>query len=99
MQRAEVAGVSRPALPDVIAEHLEELGFLNLQRRKLLFSPELPLRRLPAHDERIEAHLDGLRLGAGASLALAEETLSSDDPWAVFAAARMFLELRRPEPE
>jgi hypothetical protein len=99
MERVEAARPSRPPLPDVVAEHLEELAFLTVQRRKLIFSPELPPRRIATHDERIEAHLDGLRIGARASLPLAQEKLASDDPWELFSAARVFLELARPDAE
>lgn len=96
MSTATAATPTRPALPDIVAEHLEEHGFLSLQRRKLLFADDYPLRRLPAHDERNAAHWDGLVVNATASAALAEETLETDDPWLLVSAARAWLMLARP---
>lgn len=83
----------RPAVPDVLLEHLEELAHLTIQWRALLFSPEVPLRRLNVHARRIEAHVDGLRIGVPASLGIARSLLENGDPWLVFAAARAWLEL------
>jgi uncharacterized protein (TIGR02270 family) len=86
----------RPVIPDVLAQHLEEHGFLCLQRRRLIFSTEFPLRRLPAHDERIEAHWDGLRIGGADSVKLALEKLEAKDPWEIATAARVWVELGKP---
>jgi hypothetical protein len=94
---AGTAAADRPALPDVLEEHLEEVGYLSIQRRKLLFSPEVPLRRLRQHAERIEAHLDGLRIGGPSSVKPALAKLDGDDPWFVYAAARAWLELAKPD--
>jgi hypothetical protein len=80
-------------VPDVLEEHLEEMAYLAVQRRKLLFSPEIPLRRLPAHDERIAAHADGLAVGGPASVEVALTRLEDDDPWMTYSAARVVLEL------
>jgi hypothetical protein len=88
--------VGRPAIPDILEEHLEELAHLSIQRRKLLFSGEVPLRRVRQHAERIEAHLDGLRVGGAASVKLCEKFLEADDPWLVHAAGRVWLELGEP---
>ena len=88
----------RPVIPDVLAEHLEEHGFLCLQRRRLIFSTEFPLRRLPMHDERIAAHWDGLVIGAADSVKLALEKLEGEEPWEIATAARVWLELGKPAP-
>jgi HEAT repeat protein len=96
---ATAAAPARPALPDVVAEHLEEHGFQSLQRRKLLFAADFPERRLPAHDERIAAHWDGLVVNMPASARLAEETLEAEDPWLLASAARAWLALARPPTE
>jgi hypothetical protein len=87
----------RPAVADVLHEHLAEVAYLTIQWRKLLFSPEVPLRRLRGHAERIEAHLDGLRVGGPASLGIARSLLEGDDPWFVYAAARTWLEMSQPD--
>jgi len=93
---ATAATPARPALADVVAEHLEEHGFLSLQRRKLLFADDFPERRLPAHDERIAAHWDGLVVNAPAAGELAADTLDTDDPWLLASAARAWLVLATP---
>lgn len=89
---------SRPPIPDVVAEHFEEHGFLSLQRRKLLFSTDLPARRLGRHDERIAAHWDGLEVARPASEALARERLGADEPWERVTAVRAWLAFTRPAP-
>jgi hypothetical protein len=89
----------RPAVPDVLYEHIEEIAYLSIQRRKLLFSPEIPLRRLRTHAGRIEAHLDGLRIGAPASVDIAHTMLDGDDPWFVSTALRIWIELGQPQTE
>ncbi len=71
---------------DFLLEHLEELAFLHVQRRALLFSPDTPLTGLKRHDDRIRAHQDGLRCGASAAAELARSRFGSFDPWDVFAA-------------
>jgi len=89
--------IDRPVIPNVLVEHLEEIAYLSIQRRKLLFSAEIPLRRFREHDERIEAHLDGLREGGPAAVKIAEARLSGEDPWFVYAAARVWLEQGQPD--
>ncbi len=93
----ETTVLDRPAVPDVLEEHLEETAFLLIRWRKLLFSSEIPLRRLGAQAERIEAHLDGLRVGGPASLSIALAMLDENDPWFVSVAARVWIELGQPE--
>jgi uncharacterized protein (TIGR02270 family) len=88
---------SAPTLPDVILEHLEEFAFLSLQRRKLIFAPDVSLDQFQLHDERIAAHWDGLVVGRPTSIELAEEYLEGLDPWDVFAAVRTWLELGEPD--
>ncbi|HEV2105032.1 MAG TPA: hypothetical protein VGU27_04820, partial [Candidatus Eisenbacteria bacterium] len=90
-------GVERPAIPPILDEHLEEMAYLWTSRRRLLFSPDVPARRLPGHDERIAAHWDALAIGAGAAVAVAEARLEDDNPWIVAAALRTWLELGAPD--
>ena len=87
----------RPAVPPILEEHLEEQAFLWIQRRRLLFSPDVPARRLPAHDERIAAHWDALVIGGAASVAVAETRLEDENPWIAASALRCWLELARPD--
>ncbi len=88
-----------PAIPDVLAEHLDEVAFLAVQRRKLIFSHEVDRRRIAAHDERIEAHRDGLRVGGRDAVQLVEKRLESAELWDFFAAMLAWLDLVRPDGE
>jgi hypothetical protein len=88
----ETTILGRPAVVDVLYEHFEEVAHLSVQWRKLIFSPEIPLRRLASHADRIEAHVDGLRVGGAAAVGMAEALLAGDDAWLVFSAARCWLE-------
>lgn len=85
-----------PPLEDVLLEHLEELAFLGVQRRKLLFAHDVPLFDFKTHDERIAAHWDGLVIGREVAVELARTRLTESDPWDVFAAARVWIELGKP---
>ncbi len=75
-----------PAILDILEEHLSELGDLWEQRERSIFSPEWTLQDLSAHEERAEAHLDGLRIGAANSVDLARPALLSEEPGVAIAA-------------
>lgn len=87
-----------PPVAAILEEHLSELGFLAIQRRKLLFSPDVPLRGLERHERRSEAHLDALVVGGAASAELARAQLADPDAWTLAAALRVWLEIARPSP-
>jgi HEAT repeat protein len=86
-------------IPDVLEEHLEEIAFLSIQRRKLLFSDYVPLGQFLLHDHRIAAHWAALELGGEASVQVALERLEAFDPWESYAAIRVWLEIGDPDPE
>ncbi len=56
--------------PDLIAEHAEECCFLWHQRAVALFMPHIGLPALARLDERLDAHLDGLRVAGVDALAV-----------------------------
>jgi hypothetical protein len=86
-----------PSIPDVLAEHLEEFGFLSLQRRKLLFSEECTARQLVRHDRRIDAHWAGLCVAPEDSVTLAKARLEDPlSPWEVMDCVRTWIELGKP---
>src|SRR5512144_244510 len=88
-----------PVLPDVVEEHLEELGFLAIQRRKLLVDPDTSLARLAEHDERAAAHRDGLAIAARAGGDVARRRLDEVAlDWHAAAAARIWVEEGGPTP-
>jgi hypothetical protein len=87
-----------PTIPDVLAEHLEELGFLSLQRRKLLFAEDVTARQLARHEQRIEAHWAGLCVSPEDAVEMAKVRL--EDPvnaWEVMACARTWVALGDPK--
>ena len=56
----------RLALRAVVSQHVESAAFLWLLRDAAVWSPHYTLRDLEQLDERIEAHLDGLRIAEDA---------------------------------
>ena len=95
----EAAAKPRPHVGYILEQHLEEIAFLNVQRRYLIFAPHVPLTGLKDHDGRVAAHWDGLVVGGAASVDLARKRLESFDPWDVYAAVRTWLELGSPTTE
>jgi HEAT repeat protein len=88
--------VHRPVLRDVVEEHLEEIAFLSIQRRRMLFSPDIGPRGVDGLDARLEAHHDAMRIAGPEGLAIAAERLNEHDAWHRYAAARIWLEDGRP---
>jgi hypothetical protein len=66
-----------PVLPDILRQHAEQAAFLwTIYDRAKLFpeeNPELDELRLSRLLERLEAHLDGLRVAGSEGLRIAEE--------------------------
>jgi uncharacterized protein (TIGR02270 family) len=75
-----------PVFPDIVEEHFDELDALWENREANVFAPEWTLRDLAVHEERAEAHLDGLRLSELHGVSLARERLGTG-PSAATAAA------------
>ncbi len=64
---------------DILAEHADEAAGLWSLRQSISRRPHVRLPDLAEHDERIEAHLDGLRLAGGDGWRVAQE-LSAQAP-------------------
>ena len=66
-----------PVLRDIVRQHAEQAAFLwTVYERALLHpdeNPEMDDERLARLVERLEAHLDGLRVAGPEGLAIAEE--------------------------
>ena len=66
-----------PVLPEILRQHAEQAAFLwTVYDRALLFpeeNPELDELRLSRLLERLEAHLDGLRVAGAEGVRIAEE--------------------------
>ena len=78
-------------IPDILEEHVEELGFLWDLRRAALRSPVYSPRAFTHLEERIVAHLQGVLADGDLALPLLEDTLGTGDFHGVFAAAYALL--------
>lgn len=77
---------------DAIQQHAEECAFLWLLRARAVDAPHYNLEHLLRLDERVEAHVDGLRVAGDAGWELLVEQLAYEEAGEVFAAAVIALE-------
>ena len=74
-------------------QHAEEAAFLWLQRDAAVRAPHNNLQDLANHDDRVEAHIDGLRLANDSGWEIAVNQLQQfQEPGEAFAAAVLALE-------
>lgn len=71
----------------VVEVHLDEAPFLWILRDRASLAANYSLRDLADLDERVEAHVDGLRVAGAGGWSLCEKALGSGDPGVVFVAA------------
>ena len=76
----------------VVRQHAEEAAFLWLLRDAAVFAPHYRLADLIELEERIEAHLQGLRVAGDAGWTLLAEELANREAGEVFAAGTIALE-------
>jgi uncharacterized protein (TIGR02270 family) len=88
-----------PSMPDIIEEHLSELGFLWEQRERGIVAPDWTVKDLATIEERAEAHLDGLRIAGAHAVALARPALAAKETGLAAAAAFVMLAFGRVELE
>jgi len=69
----------------IMAEFADEAAFLWFLRARAVGAPHFSLDDLATLDERIEAHIDGLRIAGEAGWDICEGTLGSEDPEKYFA--------------
>lgn len=84
-------------IPDIVAEHYDELQFLWTQRRAALRSPSYTERELLLLEERIEAHAQGMLVIGDRIADFVEPGLTGDDEMPAFAAAFALLRLATPD--
>lgn len=60
-------------LEDIVEEHAEEAAFLWQQREAAVRAPDFDLEEIAEADERVEAHLDGLRVAGKAGWDIGKE--------------------------
>ncbi len=76
----------------VVSQHAEEAAFLWLQRSRLAHAPHVALRHFARIDERVAAHVDGLRVAGEFGWELLQAQLATGGAGELFAAAVMALE-------
>jgi len=83
-------------LSDVIEEHAEEAAFLWQQRTAAVDAPDYDIEELAEADERVDAHLDGLKIGGERSWEICKE-LGWELPGEYFTAMSIAIRLARQE--
>lgn len=76
----------------IISQFAEDAGFLWFLRSKAVGAPHFSLRDLTLRDERLEAHIDGLRVAEDAGWNVCKDTLGSGDAETIFATAILAFE-------
>ncbi len=74
-------------IAEIVEEHAAEAAFLFSIRDAAATAPHYDGARLRDLDERIEAHLDGVRVAADEGLAIAAAALDEDEPGTAFTLA------------
>jgi uncharacterized protein (TIGR02270 family) len=77
---------------EVVEQHAGEAAFLWTQRDNAVRAPHYSLKDLAGLDERVEAHLDGLRVAGQIGWGICDQALGQQEPDAVFAAALLAFE-------
>jgi uncharacterized protein (TIGR02270 family) len=79
-------------LDEMIGEHVAEASFVWLQRCYAVQAPDCSLQQLADLDERLDAHIDGLRVAGDAGWAQATVALDIDTAEDFFPASVLALE-------
>ncbi len=82
--------MAAPIIAEIVAQHAEDAPFLWLLRCHALSEPQYSLRKLAELDDRVEAHLDGLRVAGEPGWEIAKSQLGG--PGEVFAAGVLAFE-------
>ena len=79
-------------LSHIVRQHVEEAIHLRGIRVVLQAAPQVRLRELQRHDERLVAHLDGIAVAGESGRAICNESLQASEPGAMFVATVNALE-------
>jgi uncharacterized protein (TIGR02270 family) len=93
MDRSITSATVRP----VLEQHAEDAAFLWLMRDNAVRAPHYSLKDLVKLDDRVEAHIDGLRIAGDDGWKLVLEQLKHLEPGEYFAAMVLALESGRRE--
>jgi uncharacterized protein (TIGR02270 family) len=81
-------------LVTIISQHSEHTSFLGLQRAGAVCAPHVALGDLTRLDDRLAAHIDGLRVAGEAGRKACDAHVTDDEPGALFPATILALEAR-----
>src|SRR5947208_9541130 len=81
------AEISAGKIEVIVTQHAEEAAFLWLLRDAAVHAPHYALKDLARLDERVEAHLDGLRVAGDFAWKICVKGLEEGAAGEVFAAA------------
>ncbi len=79
-------------IAEIVSQHAEEAAFLWLLRSNATHAPHYALKDLAKLDDRVEAHLDGLRVAGEPGWELCKAGLGNEENGEVFAASVMAFE-------
>jgi uncharacterized protein (TIGR02270 family) len=79
-------------IPEIISQHAEEAAFLWLQRNYAVHEPHYSLSDLADLDERVDAHMDGLRIAGDAGWKIVKDELAWEEAGEVFTASVLAFE-------
>ncbi|VAW56042.1 hypothetical protein MNBD_GAMMA07-946 [hydrothermal vent metagenome] len=79
-------------IKSIIEQHAEEAAILWLQRCDVIRDPHYSLKDIAHHDDRLEAHIDGLRIAGDAGWEICKTALTFNEPGEVFVAAILAFE-------
>lgn len=85
-------GQKATVIPHIIDQHAEEAAFLWLLRRNAIYAPHYNLKDLAKLDNRVEAHIDGLRIAGDYGWEACCNNLEFKGAGEVFAAGFLALE-------
>jgi uncharacterized protein (TIGR02270 family) len=81
-----------PVIPGVIEQHAEEAAFLWGLRDLVKHAPHFTLATLARLDDRVEAHLDGLRIAGDAGWEICKQVMEGGAAGEIFVAAVLAFE-------
>jgi uncharacterized protein (TIGR02270 family) len=87
------SGAHLTFIPDILEQHVEDLGFLWGQRQDALRSPDYTYAKFLELEDRIAAHLRGVLVVGERGLEWIERGLGSDDALEAFASGFSLLHL------
>jgi uncharacterized protein (TIGR02270 family) len=93
---SKIVNLAMCALGIVIQQHYDAVLCLWQLRANTVWGPQFELPDLAELDDRLEAHIDGLRIAGENGWQLCKKELAWEEPGEVFAAAVLALESREP---